>query len=103
VPRGHDLFGVLVAQLVEAETAAAGDALRLGQQLRRVQARKLRHAAQVLLGVGQAPAAEFGDTAVVAQGVHHVVQGLARGAVHLHVAAGDQGQVEALLRVPAGR
>ncbi len=48
----------------------------------------------MLLGVGQAPAAEFGDAAVVAQGVHHVVQGLARRAVHLHVAAGHQGQLQ---------
>ena len=42
----------------------------------------------MLLAVGQPPPAQLLDTGIVAQGGEHIVQGLAPGRVHLHIAAG---------------
>jgi hypothetical protein len=94
VPRRYHLFRVLVAQLVEAESAPFGNARRFIEEFCGIEARQLRQAAQVLLGVGQAPTPEFTDAAAVAQCGHDVVQGAAAGAVHLHVAAGHQWQMQ---------
>ena len=50
--------------------------------------------AQVLLAVGQAAASQLGDAGVVPQRGEDVVQWLAAGTVHLHVAAGHHGNAQ---------
>ena len=92
VARGHHLLGVLVAQLVQAELAQVGNAQRLFQQGRRVEALQLPQRAQVALAVAGPSPTQLLDAGVVPERAEHVVQGLACGGVHLHVAAGHQGQ-----------
>ena len=93
-PWRHHLFRVLIAQLVQAEMAAGGDFHAGLQQLRRVQAPQTGQGAQVLLAVDQPPPPQACHTGVVAQGGKHIVQGLAAGHVHLHITAGDHGQLQ---------
>ncbi len=94
VAPGHHFLGVLVAQLVEAELAQPGDMQGLRQQDGGVELLQLVQGAQVLLAVGQPAAPQLADAGVVAQGGEHIVQGLARGLVHLHIAAGHHGDAQ---------
>ena len=47
----------------------------------------------MLLAVAQPAFAQLLDGGVVAQGAEYIVQRFAVGAVHLHIAAGDHGQL----------
>ena len=58
----------------------------------RVKLCQLSRRTQVLLAVGSASAAQLLNTGIVSQGAENIVQWLARGAVHLHIAAGDHWQ-----------
>src|SRR6266404_2933022 len=67
-PRRHDLVGVFVAQLVEAEAAAFGDLARAPHRLGMVaeEAPHLRFRLQVALGIGIEAKAGLGDRAAFA-------------------------------------
>ena len=59
-PSGTSLARILVAQLVEREVAALGDAQRLGEQLRRIELREPQPRPQVPLAVGKQREAALG-------------------------------------------
>ena len=92
----HHFLGVFVAQFVQAELAQAGDAQRFLQQRGRVEPLQFIQRAQVLLAVAQAPPAQLRDAGVVVQRGEHIVQRLARGDVHAHIAAGHHGNIQLL-------
>ena len=91
---GHDLFGVLVAQFVQAEVALAGNTLGFVEQCLGIKALQLRPTAKMLLGIGQASTTQLCHAAVMAQGIHHIMQGFAGRAMHLHIATGHQGKLQ---------
>ncbi|MCY1515549.1 hypothetical protein D9M68_501380 [compost metagenome] len=86
VPVRHQLAGVLVIQLVQAELAATGNAHRFGHQLRRVEAGQQLTAAQVALAIGEQAEPGLGYRAVMAHGGHAVLQGAAATGMHMHIA-----------------
>ncbi|MNP09372.1 hypothetical protein D3C76_1014770 [compost metagenome] len=81
---------VLVAQLLEIEGAALGDAQGFRQQLGRVDLGQCLARAQVAFAVGEQVCAGLGYRAVLADGGHAVLQGAAAAGVHVHVAAGHR-------------
>ena len=96
VAGGHDLLGVLVAQLVQREGASPGDVQRGGQPFGRVQRGQALARAQVRLGIGLQAEAAFGHRRVQARGGQHVLQRLARACMHQHGAGRHQAQAGAL-------
>ena len=84
---GNGLVRVLVAQLVEAETAGVGDVERVGQGLWMVakQARHLRARFEMALGVGEQAIARLGDGAMLADARQHVLQPTPRRAVGMDI------------------
>jgi hypothetical protein len=92
--RRYQFFRVLVAQLVQAEVAAIRQLQCLLQQRRRVQLLKDVEGTQVLLAVAQPLPTQLIDAGVVTDSGHHVVQRFALRVVHLHVAAGQHGDVQ---------
>ncbi len=90
---GRDrLVRIFVAELVEAETAARGQPLGLGDRLRILleQARHLFGRLEMALGVGLQPRPGFGQGDVLADAAHHVLQRAALGRVVEHVVGGQQ-------------
>ena len=95
MPGGHELFGILVAQLVERERAAVGDfdgAARRRRARRRTRPRSRRADLQMPLGVGEAARRRSADGRAVADGGQHVVQRQPAGRVVVHVVGGDERQ-----------
>ena len=93
--RRHDLVGVFVAQFIQAECAAIGDAHGLGEQRARIELRQAQARAKVLLCVGGQRVATLRDALAQANGGQDIVQRLARAPVHFDLADGRAGQVVA--------
>ena len=92
------LIGVLIAQLVQAETAAGGDIQRAAQR-GGVSVKEPRHFCarfQTTLAIGQAVRADFINGDAEAQAGQHIGQGAAGGAVHQHIAHRHHGQAGGL-------
>ncbi len=96
VAGGHDLLGVLIAQLVERKRATPGDVQRGGQPFGRVQCGQPLARAQVRFGIGLQAEAAFGNGTLEPGCGEHVLQRLARACVHQHRAAGHQAQAGGL-------
>jgi hypothetical protein len=90
--RRHDLFRVLIAQLVKRERAAFGNGLRLQQQFGGVDAREPVQRPQIALGVRRQFVSALSQRRLYANRGQHVVQPLAASRMHLHVAGGGQRQ-----------
>ena len=75
--RRHDLVGVLVAQLIEAECAAIGDAHGFSEQRARIELRQAQARAKVLLCVGGQRVATLRDALAQADGGQDIMQRLA--------------------------
>jgi hypothetical protein len=86
VPGRNDLLRVLVAQFIQAEAAALGQAQRLVQPGAAVHLGQRQPGAQVLLGVVWQQRAAVGQRGAVADGGERVQQRLARAHMHAHVA-----------------
>ena len=86
----HTLQRVLVAQLVQAETAALRNLQRVGQQLGRIDRRESPTRAQMGFGIGLQCKAALAHRPPQTDGRHHVLQGLARAQMHVHIATGHQ-------------
>ncbi|MNP17634.1 hypothetical protein D3C76_1100720 [compost metagenome] len=86
----NQFVGVVVAQLLEIEGAAFGDAQGFRQQFSRIDAGQNLAWAQVAFAVGEQVCAGIGHRAVLADGGHAVLQGAAATGVHVHVAAGHR-------------
>ena len=87
--RWHHLGRVLVAQLVQAEAAALGNARRLGNPGRLV---RWSHALQVRSGIHLQAVPGLMQRRAHPRGRHHVLQRLALCAVHQHPMRRHQGQ-----------
>ena len=87
----HDFLGVLVTQFIQAEIAQPRDAQGFIQQGRGVEPLQFVQGTQVLLAIAQPPPAQLGDAGIVMQRSEHVMQRLAGGHVHTHIAAGHHG------------
>ena len=81
-----------VAQFVETEATALGDAQALGQRFGRIDRRQCLPGSQVVLAIGEQAPAGLGHGAVVADRSQHVLQGAAAAHVHVHIAGGHQPQ-----------
>ena len=92
VAGGHDLFGVLIAQLGQREAAALGDGHRCSQPIGRVEPGQALARAQVRFGIGRQRQAGIGHGAAQAGCGERVLQGLAGAGVHQHVTTGHQRQ-----------
>ena len=88
MPGRDDLLRILVAQLVERETAALGDSDAFVEQFARVQARQAQATPQVLFGVRRERVAERLQRHVQPDRGERVLQRLARANVAEHVADG---------------
>ena len=93
--RRDQLRRVFVAQFVEGEPAAPGDADGLVQHLLGVELEETLDGAQVAFAVRLRGGAEFRHRRPVGDRGEQVLQGLAMRRVHVRVVAGDDGQVEA--------
>ena len=107
--RRHRLVGVFVAQLLQIEADALGDLERAGDGLRilREQARHLRAALQMPLGVGLEAIAGLRNRALLADAGEHVGERLAVGVVIERVVGGNErrarlrGELGELAEAPA--
>jgi hypothetical protein len=97
----HQLLRVLVAQFIKRERAARGPVGCRLEPGRLIQLGQSRTGPQMGLPVRFQPQAGLRHRATVAGGREHVLQGLARSAVHQHIARGDDGQ-PGECRHPAG-
>ncbi len=95
----HRLQRVAVADLIELEGAALRHLQRGRQHVRRVESGQPQAVAQVALAVGLQGPAAFGHGLAGTDGRDHILQRLACGPMHVHVARGHQRQ--ALLRADA--
>ena len=86
----NDLIRVLVAQLVERETALLGDCQRLRQQLGRIDAAESIQGAQVLFGVRRQLAAALRERRAQPHRCQRILQFLA--AAHMHVRGAGRNQ-----------
>jgi hypothetical protein len=94
----HQLLRILIAQLVEREIAARGDARALGEKLRRIELREAHAQPQVALGVRLQRLPALGHRLAQPDRRQHILQRLARAQVHVHVARGNQRQSQPLQR-----
>jgi hypothetical protein len=88
--RGDELFGILVAQLLQRKTAALSDACGLCEQFGRIDLRKMHAQPQMALGAGVKRVAASLHCRAQADGGQRVLQGLSRAHVHVHIARRDQ-------------
>jgi hypothetical protein len=95
-PRGHDLLGIFVAQIIERECAALGDCERLREQRRRIDLPQTRQGPQMPLAIRKQREPRALKRDVQANRPQHVLQGAAAAPVHVHVAGGDPRQFERL-------
>ncbi len=89
----HHVIGIFVAQFIETEGAALGDADSLGEPLRFIQMGKPRAAAQIALAVGIERKTGFLDGNAVADGGEHILQHTPAAQMHVHIARRHQGQL----------
>ncbi|MNM62005.1 hypothetical protein D3C81_733180 [compost metagenome] len=94
LPGGHQLAGVLVAQLAQVETAAGGNAQGFIEQRLRIQLGQLRQRAQVTLAVGEQALPGLGHGAVMTDRRHAVLQGTPPSGMHVHVARRYSGKFQ---------
>ena len=92
VAGGHQLVGVFVAQAIQREIAAPGDGHGLFQQGRWVQPRQPIARPQVPLAIGEQGIAQLVQRLAQADGGERVLQRPPAAGVHVHIAAGHQGQ-----------
>ena len=88
----HDLLRVFVAQLGERKFAGRRHRHTGGQPLRPVQRRQALARTQVRLGIGLQRQATGADRQVEPGGGEHILQRLARPAVHQHITRSHQRQ-----------
>ncbi len=91
----HQLVGVAILQLVETETAARGDRHALLQQGGGIDRRQRLAPAQVTLAIAEHQRAGLGDRQPMADRGQGVLQRQPPTHVHVHVAGGDQAQLQA--------
>lgn len=88
----HELMWIGVAQLIERETAALGDAQRFCEQIVRIDRRKRLAAAQVAFAVGEQSPASFRQRGVVTDRGQRVLQRSTSADMHMDITRGDQRQ-----------
>ena len=91
---GYQLARILVAQFVEREVGARGDADGFRQQPGRIEPREPRAFAQVALAVGEQPFARLGQRDPVTDRRQCILQLAAFAQVHVDVARGGEWQAE---------
>ncbi|MNE51155.1 hypothetical protein D3C80_1457690 [compost metagenome] len=94
LPGGHQLAGVLVAQLAQVEAAAGGNAQGFIKQCRRIQLGQLRQWTQMTLAVGEQALPGLGHGAVMTDRGHAVLQGTPPSGMHVHVARRYSGKFQ---------
>src|SRR5450830_355388 len=86
----HDLLWVLILQLIEREVTSVSNLQRLCHQLIRESLCQAKAGAQVAFGVLLQVQAAFRQWLANPDGSHHVLQGLTRADMHVHVASRHQ-------------
>ena len=94
VPGRHQLVRVAVCQLVQTELTARGDRHALLQQGGRIDRRQRLAPAQVALAVAEDQRAGLGDRQPMANRGQRVLQREPATHMHVHIAGGDQAQIE---------
>jgi hypothetical protein len=91
---GHQFFRVGILQFFQMEMAALGNDYTLRQQRRRIDCSQRLARAQMPLTVGKQAVAGLRHGGLVTDCGERVLQRAARAHVHVHVAAGDQRQLQ---------
>ena len=97
--------GIIVAEIIEAEGEALGEAQALRDGLRRLleNARHFARGFQMPLGVDMQQAPGLVDGRPFADACHHICQRAPLRAVHHHIIGGEQGQAQLARQGHAGR
>ena len=101
--RRHELVRIDVVDPAQVETATCGDARGFREQRGRIDRGEILDPAQMALAVREQGVAGLGDRAAEADRGQRILQGAPAAHMHVHIAAGDQGQSVALAeRLQAG-
>jgi hypothetical protein len=90
--RGNDLLRILVAQLVQRESAAPGDRQRLGQPRCRIDALERGERPQMTLAVRMERVARLRHGRLQPDGGQRILQRAATAGMHVNVAGGNERQ-----------
>ncbi len=96
VARRHQLGGIAVTQLVQAELATFSDRHAFAQQRGGIDRRQRLAPAQMVLTVAEDQRAGFGQRHAMADRGQRVLQGEASTHMHVHVAGSNQAQLQLL-------
>ncbi len=87
LPGRYQLVRVLIAQLLEIEGAALGNAQRLAQQYGRIEFAQLLVWPQMPFAIGKQTESGLGHGDVMAHGGEGVLQGTPAAGMHMHIAS----------------